>query len=120
MNTYQVVQLVDSGYRLPPPPGCPRVIYELMMYCWSVLSKPLKYYKHKNNKKQHFHRHPESSGRLGFSDVLCTLMQNEEVILAVPESTNAQAGTLGVDLEAAYHLYSDLQHMYTMYTGSPI
>ena len=43
-------------------------------------------------------------------------MQNEEVVLAVPESTDTQAGTLGADLMAAHHLYSDLQHMYT--TGS--
>ena len=44
-------------------------------------------------------------------------MQSEEVVLAVPESTDTQAGTLGADLMAADHLYSDLQHMYT--TGSP-
>ena len=50
MKTYQVVQLVDSGYRLPPPPGCPRVVYELMMCCWSVLSKLFKPYKNKNKK----------------------------------------------------------------------
>ena len=66
--------------------------------------------------KTYFHRHPKKSGRLGFDDVLQTLMQNEEVILAVPESTDTQAGTLGADLMAAHHLYSDLQHMYT--TGS--
>ena len=33
-------------------------------------------------------------------------MQNEEVVLAVPESTDTQAGTLGADLMAAHHLYS--------------
>ena len=43
-------------------------------------------------------------------------MQNGEVVLAVPESTDTQAGTLGADLMAAHHLYSDLKHMYT--TGS--
>ena len=30
----QVVQLVDSGMRLSPPPGCSRVIYMLMIKCW--------------------------------------------------------------------------------------
>ena len=44
-------------------------------------------------------------------------MQKEEVVLAVPKSTGTQAGTLGADLMAAHHLYSDLQKMYT--TGSP-
>ena len=43
-------------------------------------------------------------------------MQNEEVVLAVPESTDTQAETLGADLMAAHHLYSDLQHIYS--TGS--
>ena len=44
-------------------------------------------------------------------------MQSEEVVLAVPESMDTQAGTLGTDLMPAHHLYSDLQHMYT--TRSP-
>lgn len=30
----QVIEKVDAGYRLPPPPGCPRMIYELMIQCW--------------------------------------------------------------------------------------
>uniref|UniRef100_A0A1X7TJ27 Protein kinase domain-containing protein n=1 Tax=Amphimedon queenslandica TaxID=400682 RepID=A0A1X7TJ27_AMPQE len=28
------IRLVDSGYRLPPPPGCPKPMYKLMMQCW--------------------------------------------------------------------------------------
>ena len=32
----QVIEIVDSGKRLPPPPGCSRVIYELMIKCWLV------------------------------------------------------------------------------------
>ena len=31
---FQVVRMVDDGYRLPPPPGCPREIYHLMIQCW--------------------------------------------------------------------------------------
>ena len=30
----QVMKLVDTGYRLPPPPGCPRAIYAIMLSCW--------------------------------------------------------------------------------------
>ena len=30
----EAVALVDEGKRLPPPPGCPRTIYELMTVCW--------------------------------------------------------------------------------------
>ena len=25
-----------DGYRLPPPPGCPREIYHIMIQCWLV------------------------------------------------------------------------------------
>ncbi len=32
----QSIQLVDSGRRLPPPPACPKTIYQLMIQCWCV------------------------------------------------------------------------------------
>ena len=34
--TIQVVRIIDSNKRLSPPPGCPRMVYELMIKCWSV------------------------------------------------------------------------------------
>jgi len=30
----KVFNIIKTGYRLPPPPGCPRVIYEVMLQCW--------------------------------------------------------------------------------------
>ena len=30
----QVLRLVGDGYRLSPPPGCPRAVYKLMAQCW--------------------------------------------------------------------------------------
>ena len=33
---YKVVKKIDSGYRLPPPPGCPLLVYQLMIQCWYV------------------------------------------------------------------------------------
>ena len=30
----QAISMLDSGVRLPPPPGCPRAIYALMIKCW--------------------------------------------------------------------------------------
>ena len=30
----QVLRRVGSGYRLPPPPGCPKAIYSIMIQCW--------------------------------------------------------------------------------------
>ena len=36
MNGTQVVKLViTDGGRLPPPPGCPEDVFELMMECWN-------------------------------------------------------------------------------------
>lgn len=32
----QVPSLLSSGYRLPPPPGCPRTLYDITMRCWWV------------------------------------------------------------------------------------
>ena len=30
----KVLVQVESGYRLHPPPGCPQVIYGIMIRCW--------------------------------------------------------------------------------------
>ena len=30
----ECLKLVDKGIRMPPPPGCPRNIYKLMIDCW--------------------------------------------------------------------------------------
>ena len=32
----KAIEKVDDGFRLPPPPGCPRTIYRVMMKCWYV------------------------------------------------------------------------------------
>ena len=34
MTNYQVVQRVPQGYRMPRPPSCPKVMYDIMMDCW--------------------------------------------------------------------------------------
>lgn len=34
MTNYQVVQRVPQGYRMPSPPNCPRVLYDIMKDCW--------------------------------------------------------------------------------------
>ena len=30
----QTMKAVSNGYRLAPPPGCPRPIYKIMIDCW--------------------------------------------------------------------------------------
>ena len=40
LKSYNIVLLlkaieeVERGYRLPPPPGCSRAIYTVMIRCW--------------------------------------------------------------------------------------
>ena len=38
MYINQTIEKIDSGYRLPPPPGCSRAMYRMMMKCWYVIS----------------------------------------------------------------------------------
>jgi ephrin-B len=39
----EVVRQVNTGYNQPPPPGCPRAIYQLMVDCWYANSKYWKF-----------------------------------------------------------------------------
>ena len=32
----QLIRTIDMGYRMPPPSGCPRAIYETMISAWYV------------------------------------------------------------------------------------
>ncbi|XP_029281319.1 tyrosine-protein kinase SRK2 [Cottoperca gobio] len=34
MTNYQVVQRLPQGYRMPCPPNCPKVMYDMMTDCW--------------------------------------------------------------------------------------
>lgn len=35
MSNAEVMRRVNEGYRLPKPEGCPNVLYELLLQCWS-------------------------------------------------------------------------------------
>jgi serine/threonine protein kinase len=67
MSNQEVLLEVEAGYRLPPPPGCPQVIYGLMIRCW----------------------HPDPSSRPTAADIVLALMENEETVLRVPEEDAA-------------------------------
>ena len=32
---FQVIKLLEAGYRLPPPKSCPKVLHKLMLSCWN-------------------------------------------------------------------------------------
>ena len=89
-----MIEKVDSGYRLPPPPGCPLVLYNLMVQCW----------------------HPNPFSRPCFKDIINTLLRDEERVLQIPvrdASTHESAIILGANLKAGAYMYSDLQQRYT-------
>ena len=89
----QVIEKVDSGYRLPPPPGCPLVIYKLMMQCWN----------------------PNPFSRPCFDDIITTLLKGEKQVLKIPindASTHKSAIVLGASLTSGAYMYSDVQEKY--------
>lgn len=34
MTNAEVLHQVENGYRMPPPPGSPIALYEIMIECW--------------------------------------------------------------------------------------
>ena len=34
MTNAEVLHQVENGYRMPPPPGTPMALYEIMIECW--------------------------------------------------------------------------------------
>ena len=60
-------------------------------------------------------RHPHSSLRPGFKDVLLQLMEPESIVLAIPDkdlTTHQLAGVLGAPVSAGERMYKDLQWKY--------
>ena len=68
------MRLINSGYRLPPPPGCPRSIYEMMIRCWyndiSIYTILIFDY-----------RHPVASNRPTFVELVSTLLASDTQLL---------------------------------------
>lgn len=87
------IALINSKHCQPPPPGCPRAIYQLMIQCWN----------------------PEHSCRPTFDNIRHYLNSDEGSLLQwLPEDMirNKQAHILGAAMSEAINLYSDLQRTY--------
>ncbi|XP_019855064.1 PREDICTED: high affinity nerve growth factor receptor-like [Amphimedon queenslandica] len=84
----ECIRLVDSGYRLPPPPGCPKPMYKLMMQCWN----------------------PDTYNRPSFSDISSSLSSPDKQLLMINKEDPVTV--LGGALETSHSLYNDLQYMY--------
>jgi len=39
MTNAEVLQQLEGGYRMPAPPGCPELLYQIMLDCWKASSQ---------------------------------------------------------------------------------
>ncbi|XP_064396494.1 RAF proto-oncogene serine/threonine-protein kinase-like isoform X2 [Halichondria panicea] len=92
-SNVETIKMVDKGVRLPPPPGCPRELYKLMIECW----------------------HSETSRRPSFHQLVEMLSQADFELLLwnkTDSGVGPQVTVVGTSLEAAKNLYTDLQNAY--------
>ena len=109
----QTLRMVEKGIRLPPPPGCPREVYKLMIECWYVIEcmescKSNIYFFHQ-------YRHPETGHRPSFAQLVEMHSRANFELLLWKESdiqTGPQVKVVGASLEASKNLYIDLQNVY--------
>jgi ephrin-B len=91
-TVHEVVPIVGSGYCQPPPPGCPRAVYQTMVRCWN----------------------PVHNERPTASDILNEFEDlGQKHFLACPRSNISEAAhRLGAPLAEGEELYVDLQNSY--------
>ncbi|XP_062502144.1 ephrin type-A receptor 4a-like [Corticium candelabrum] len=83
----EVMSLTDEGYRLPPPPGCSRSMYRLMIDCWNG----------------------DSHDRPSCSDVVGRLSVEDDQLLVNRENEESITGKLGDSPQLSANSYQDLQ-----------
>ncbi|XP_065899134.1 uncharacterized protein [Dysidea avara] len=91
-STDDMIKLVCSGHRLPPPPGCPRQIYQIMIGCWN----------------------PDANERPLYPNIISDLNAEDALVWSEEDKQIAGAGAavLGNPLTDGYKLYIDLQSKY--------
>ncbi|XP_064400769.1 tyrosine-protein kinase Srms-like [Halichondria panicea] len=94
LTNTETIEAVISGERLPPPPGCPRPIYSIMIDCW----------------------HPDPECRPVACDLVTKLLRPDFIFLKWQASETSrypeEAQTLGTALENGHCLHMDLQRRY--------
>ncbi|XP_065899891.1 uncharacterized protein [Dysidea avara] len=84
---------ITNGYRLSPPPGCPRAMYQLMIQCWN----------------------PVASQRVHPSEISRALQKSDRTLLpsrATLKDSEEMFTTLGASLDTSSHIFTDLQNTY--------
>ncbi|XP_065899762.1 sushi, von Willebrand factor type A, EGF and pentraxin domain-containing protein 1-like isoform X2 [Dysidea avara] len=94
LTNYEAMDAIEDGNRLPPPPGCPKAMYKVMMKCW----------------------HPNPKFRPQFGQIAKALTTNGKYLLGLSEENKQTAGEdalkLGAPLESGYNLFVNLQQLY--------
>jgi serine/threonine protein kinase len=85
-----VIEMLETGYRLPPPPGCSHVIYKLMIRCW----------------------HPDYHYRPDFDEIVRELDTRDEELLINSPNVEPISGKIGGDIQDSAGLYESLQISY--------
>eukprot|EP00118_Oscarella_pearsei_P009442 m.54442 g.54442 ORF g.54442 m.54442 type:complete len:154 (+) comp34372_c0_seq1:67-528(+) len=85
-----LLESLEMGRRLPPPPGCPRIIYAMMIDCW----------------------HPDHHSRPTFSQLDTRLAVGVKDLLVNSPGEEKIKGELGGQLEHSANLYHDLKQSY--------
>ncbi|XP_065899825.1 uncharacterized protein [Dysidea avara] len=95
LDNLETLAKIDSGYRLPPPPGCPRTMYRIMIKCW----------------------HPDPRSRPQFGQITKLLAGSGNYLLGWSDEDKQVASEdgmkLGAPLECSRNLYPDLQCTYS-------
>ena len=117
----QVAKLLKERYCQPPPPGCPRAVYAIMVDCWSgrgVGKEGCHCSLHFTTFLHPAPRHPEPPCRPAASTLCSSLNQPKADLLFWDQSTPApspSAHILGAPLEEGHKLYGELQSIYQDY-----
>ena len=106
--SFQCIKLVESGYRLPSPPGCPRSVYQIMIDCWLVI-----YMCHFNYSIVHVYvhcRHPVAADRPTFESIRTQLSQAKSSSFS--QSDDDTLFSLGTTVYVENGCYPELQNKY--------
>jgi ephrin-B len=89
-SNQKVMTKVEDGYRLPPPPGCSRCLYHLMIDCWN----------------------PDRHERPSFGNILQRLAAPDKSLTTNGQREPNIVGSLGDELDVSTECYKDLQEIY--------
>ena len=122
----QVAKLLEERYCQPPPPGCPRAVYAIMVDCWWGEGEGWDgrggvkgcYCSHFMTFLHPPPRHPDPHYRPPASSLCSSLKQPEPLLLFWDQSTPAPSPSshvLGAPLEEGHKMYGELQSIYQDY-----